>query len=183
MAIEEGELLSAVGRIVGGVEIDRDPRDLALQASAVPLDHGLGQCDPHPVQIRTIQGILEARERRLGGEILATDRVATAQQLLDRVGRESARIIAIRVATGDRVETLTHQRPDRMADLARLAPVIDAANQRLGQTHAPIAGFKQERAAIGTGMRLVELRHHRAAEQIRKQDTLSCGIVVHAKAS
>jgi hypothetical protein len=49
-----------------------------------------------------------------------------------------------------------------MSDLAGLAPIIDTADQSLAQTEALIAGLQQERAAIGTGVLLVELRHHRA---------------------
>jgi len=39
----EGQLLRAMRRIVGRVQIDRDPLGLALQALAMPLDHGIGQ--------------------------------------------------------------------------------------------------------------------------------------------
>jgi hypothetical protein len=58
---------------------------------------------------------------------------------------------------------LAHQIPDRMADLARLTPVIDAADQRLGQPKATVARLQQKRSAIGTGVLLVKLRHHLAA--------------------
>lgn len=39
MAVEEGQLLSAVSRIVGGVQVDREMFDLATsQPLAMPLD-------------------------------------------------------------------------------------------------------------------------------------------------
>jgi len=37
-----------------------------------------------------------------------------------------------------------------MADFARLASIIDAADQRLDQTELSIAGFQQDRTATGT---------------------------------
>src|SRR5450631_1154578 len=42
VAIEERELLSPMRRIVRGVKVNRDPLDLALQAPAMSLDHGVG---------------------------------------------------------------------------------------------------------------------------------------------
>jgi hypothetical protein len=62
-------------------------------------------------------------------------------------------------------------------------PVIDTADQRLGQPKATVACPQQDRSAIGTGMLLVKFRDYRLARQIRKQNTLSCAIVIHAKAS
>ena len=46
----------------------------------------------------------------------------------------------------------------------------------------PIAGLQQDRPAVGTGMVLVKFSDDRLARQIRKQNTLSCAIVIHAKA-
>ena len=71
VTVEEGQLLGAVGRVIGRIQIDRDPLGLALQPSAMALDHGLGERDPHPVQIRSIERILEARERRLRCQVLS----------------------------------------------------------------------------------------------------------------
>src|ERR1039457_1847754 len=183
VAVEEGELLRAMSRIVRRVQVNRDPLDLALQAPAMSLDHSVGEGNTHPVQIRPLKGVLEARQGRLRGQVLAIDRVAITEQLLDRIRSQSARIIGIRVAARNRIQTLAHQIPDRMADLARLASVIDAADQRLGQTEATVARLQQDRSAIGTGVFLIKLRDYRLTRQIRKQNTLSCAIVIHAKAS
>ncbi len=171
-----------MGRIVRGVEVDRDALDLALQAPPMSLDHGVGERDPHPVQIRPIKRVLEARERRLRSQVLATDWVAATEQLLDRISSQSARIIAIRVAAGNRIQALAHQMTDRVADLAGLASVIDAVDQCFGQPQSAVAGLKQDGAAVGTGVLLVKLCDNRPARQIRKQNTLSCAIVIHAKA-
>ena len=52
MTVEEGELLPAVGRIVRGIQVDRDVLDLALaQSLAVPLDYILGQRLAHAVEL------------------------------------------------------------------------------------------------------------------------------------
>jgi hypothetical protein len=53
----------------------------------------------------------------------------------------------------------------------------------VGQTNVPITRLQQDRPAIGTSVLLVKFRNQRVAQQIRKQNTLSCAIVIHAKAS
>src|SRR5438093_6038819 len=50
--VEEAELLLAVRRIVGGVEVDRDPRGPALESPAMVLDHGVGQDVPIAINSR-----------------------------------------------------------------------------------------------------------------------------------
>jgi hypothetical protein len=148
----------------------------------VPLEHGLGERDPHPVHIRPIERVLEARERGLRGQVFTPDGIATTQQLLNGIGTQSAGIVTIRITAGDGIQPLAQQIPDRVLDLARLASVIDAADQRLGQPEPSVAGLKQDRAAVETGMVLVKLGDHRLARRIRKQNTLACAIVSRAKA-
>lgn len=80
-------------------------RSITVSASAISIRY----------QIRPIKGVLKVRQRRLRSEVLATDRVATTQQLLDRIDRETARIVVIRVAAGNRIQLLPHQITDRMA--------------------------------------------------------------------
>lgn len=69
-----------------------------------------------------------------------------------------------------------------MADLARLTSVINRSDQCIGQAQPPVARLQQDRAAVGAGMFLVKLRDDRLVQEIRKQNTLSCDIVAHAKA-
>ena len=59
--------------------------------------------------------------------------VAITQQFLNRVDFQSARIISIWIAAGDAVQPMAYQSSDRVADLARLASVVDADDQRLQQ--------------------------------------------------
>jgi hypothetical protein len=43
--------------------------------------------------------------------------------------------------------------------------------------------LQQDRSAVGTGVLLFKFRNDRPVQQIGKQNTLSCAIVNHAKAS
>jgi hypothetical protein len=181
VTVEEGQLLRAMGRVIRRIQIDGDPLGLALQAPAMALNHGIGERHTHSIQIRPIERVLKTREGELRGQVLTLDRITTTEQLLDRIASQSAGIVAVQITAYDRIQPLAHQITDRVPDLARLASVIDAVDQCIGQTQPPIAGLKQDRSALGTGVVLVKLCDHRLARQIRKQNTLSCAIVIHAK--
>jgi hypothetical protein len=90
------------------------------------------------------------------------DRVAITEQFLRRVVSQSARIIGIRVAARNRIETLAHQISDRGGSCPtgvghlcrRSTPRSDRDSDRTLAAGCP---------AIGTGMLLVESSHQRAA--------------------
>jgi hypothetical protein len=70
-----------------------------------------------------------------------------------------------------------------VADLTRLASVVEAGGEALAQPQSRIGGLEQHRAAVGTPVRLIELGDQWLGKKIIKQNRLSCGIVSHAKAS
>lgn len=182
VAVEQAQLLRAVRRIVGGIEFYRDAPGLATQTPALALDYRLGQRFCHPIQRLGPHRVLETRQRRLRGECLSRDRIAPHQQLLDRVLGQARRVVAVRVPAGDCEHPLADQIIQCVPDLARLTLLAKAAAQSFGQPQPLIARLEQHRAAIGTAMRLIKLRHHALAEQRREQNTLCCAIVSHAKA-
>ena len=50
MPVEEGELLRAVGRVIGGVEVDRDPPGAPMEPLPMAVDHGRGEFAAHRVE-------------------------------------------------------------------------------------------------------------------------------------
>ena len=70
-----------------------------------------------------------------------------------------------------------------MSDLPGLPPVTKAAGQPLGQAEPLVGGLQEDRTAVGAAVPLVELRDDRLAEKTGEQNRLSCGSVLHAKAS
>jgi len=85
------------------------------------------------IRIRPIHRVLEERERGLRGQIPTLDRISATEQLLDRVGSQSARIVATWIAACDGIEPLAHQIPDGVTDLAALTQIPDATDQRIGR--------------------------------------------------
>jgi hypothetical protein len=76
---------------------------------------------------------------------------------VNRVAPQPACVIAIRVAAGDRIQTLAEQIAERVPDLARLAPVVDRVDQSLAQAEPLIARLEQDRSAVGAAVLLVKL--------------------------
>jgi hypothetical protein len=63
--LQEGELLLAMGGIVGVIQIDRNVASAASQPPTMPADHHVGERVGQPKQLAAPDGVLEARERRL----------------------------------------------------------------------------------------------------------------------
>ena len=161
VAIEEGQLLLAVGRIVGRIEVDRDARGPAFEPSAMVRDDGVGQPLPHREQLAPPHGILEPRERGLRGQGRPRDRIAVDQQFVDRVVPHPRSVVAVGVATGEPKDPLPEQLERLMLDLARLPRIGQARGQALGQPELGIDPLEQDRAAVGAGVLRVEGGDHR----------------------
>src|SRR5206468_1925763 len=73
MAVEEGELLRAVRRVIGRIEIDRDAPGPPMEAALMAHDHTRGESAPHRVEVLPADPIFEARDRGLRREWVADD--------------------------------------------------------------------------------------------------------------
>ena len=127
MPVEEAELLLAVGRIVGRIEVDRDAPGPALEPRAMLLDHEIGQPDARQIERLPPHGVLEPGERRLGGQVGTGERIALEQQLVHRILGQARGVVAVGVAAGDPVDALPHQLDQRVVDLAGLPRIAQAA--------------------------------------------------------
>jgi hypothetical protein len=59
MSIEERKLLLTVGRIVGRVQVDRDPSGAVAKPATMALDHRIRKRFAEPVQFAPINAVLE----------------------------------------------------------------------------------------------------------------------------
>jgi hypothetical protein len=176
-------LLGAVGRILGGIEIDGDVTSSAPQPFAVTLDHHLRERLSHPEKLASTDAVLEAREGRLRGQGLAVDRIPSHQHLVHGILGEARSIVAVRIATRDAENSLRQQFFDLVPDLAPVASVPQVLSEALCESESKIGGFEQHGTAIGAAMDLIEAHHDMLPKQIWKQQTLCRGIFGQAKAS
>ena len=129
VAIEEGQLLGAVGRIVGRIQIDRDTSGSAPQTTAMPFDHAVGQRFAHAKQLFAIPAIFKARQGRLRSQVFALDRIATHQQLVYRIGTQPGRIVGIRIPASDGHHPLGDQFHQLMLCFACLPLILQSLGE------------------------------------------------------
>ena len=176
-------LLRPVRRVVGRVQVDRDPPRPTLPALPVALDDALGQLPSHPVQGAPTRAVLEARQRRLRRQTLAGHRVPPQQQLVDGILGQMVGIVPVRMAARDAEHPLADQVFERVPDLLRRALVGQTPGEALDEVVYPLGRLEEHGATVGAGLLPVEGGHDRLAAEFREQNTLWYRGVRHAGAS
>jgi hypothetical protein len=107
VAVIARPFLRAVGRVVGRVEIEHDPRRGAAGGALAQIDQRQRPRDP--VASAQRDGILQAREGRLAGEGWIGPRQATADEPEQRIVAQRVGVILILVAAGDLIDALADE--------------------------------------------------------------------------
>jgi hypothetical protein len=170
-AIEERQLLGAVGLVLGHIEIDSDQAHAAPPAT-MPRNDRVGQRFVHREQHPRRGRVLEARDRRLRRQASAVDRIAPEQQLVEGIVGEAVGGIAIGMATGDRVDALGEQIAHPVRDARRDARIGHRRRQGGQQVEPAVGRREQDRAAIRTGVRLIKGGEDRPIGRVRKKNRL-----------
>ncbi|MDA1093883.1 MAG: hypothetical protein O3A25_11545 [Acidobacteria bacterium] len=181
--VEERQLLSAMGRIVGGVEIDRDPPGLPAAPPPMPLDHAHRQLARQPIEGGPPHVVLEPRDGRLGGECVARHRVPPEQQLVDGVVGEAVGIVAIGMAARDAEDALAEQVCQRVPDLAGLPIVAQFRGESRDEPILPFGRLEQDRPAIRARVLLIERGDEGLVEEVREEHSLWYRVGHYASAS
>jgi hypothetical protein len=143
--VEQRQLLLAVHRIVGVVDVEHDARRRPGEAPAVEID----LAEPNPHQRPPAGEVLQPRQCRLAHQVGASLGASAHRDLQRGIGAQGIDIVAVLVAGGD------HQHPRRrhlgvaVAHAGRIAIVAEWAGNRLGQPQ-PRGDFAQhDQAAVG----------------------------------
>ncbi len=155
VAVEESQLLLAVGWVDGGVQVEDD----LLRRLAMALEEQVEEDFGQAVQLARRDRVLEPRERGLGGQVVAGIRVAPAGDFQHRVGGEGVGVVAVLVATGYLIDALAQEIEEGLADLGRLAAIPQARCETLGQTRAAVHLGQPEEAAVGADLPAIEASH------------------------
>ena len=127
-----------------------------LEPRAMVLDDQVREGHARQIQRGPAHGVLEAGERRLGGQGRPGERIALEQELVDGVLGQPRAVVAIGVAAGDPEDALLHQLAQRVLDLAGLPPIGQAGRQPSSQPQAVVEGLEQHGPPIRAGVSLVE---------------------------
>jgi hypothetical protein len=174
-------LLTAVGRIVGHVQVDRHLPQPASEARAMSPNNPIEQRRRHPIQVSRPERILEPRQSRLRSQVIAIDGIPIDQRLVYRVGCQARRVVTIRIAAGQRKDALAEQLGYFMDDLVLIATINDAIGKSVNQAKSAIRGLQQDGAAVRAAVVDVEAGHKALSEKVGEQ-TLCRGRLGHVKA-
>ena len=156
MPVEETELLSAMSRVIGWIQIDCNAACFAVQPLGVVFDHNIGQAFGNAKQVLGIDGVLEAGQCGLRPEALPVNRVALEQQLLNRIVGQGIRIITVRIAGCNAVYALAEKIQITVNNLPGLSCVAHEIVETFGQREIVIYSFEKNGAAIGIAVWLIE---------------------------
>jgi hypothetical protein len=182
VAVEERQLLLAVRGVVGGIQVDRDPRGAPVQPAPLLRDHGIGQHVRHRVQLARAHGVLEPRQRRLRGQAESHERIAAHHRLVDRVVNQPGRVVAVGVACAQPEDALLQQLDHLVHDLAR-EPVVETGGQPFGQAELAVERLEQHQAAVGAGVRQVEAGDDRLRKPVALEGHLGYTVCSHRASS
>src|SRR5215471_6075082 len=126
----EGKFLLAMGRVFRMIEVqDNRGRGLGIAGNEV-VDERLGK----PVEVRAGHLMFEPGKGRSTRQVLGRiERYAFHTQLKHGIIPEAVRIIAVRIAGGNLVDTLGEEVPERMVNIRRVALVTHGGSQALCQ--------------------------------------------------
>src|ERR1039458_7080553 len=124
-------------------------RSITLPARASPIRRKFLRSDR----------VLKARQRRLRGQIKSRNRIAVEQQLVNRIGTQTGRVVGVGIAAGERRHPLRKKLLQRMIDVACLPLVWQASSQAANQPVAALGSLQQDGSAIRTALPLLELQY------------------------
>jgi hypothetical protein len=183
VAIEQGQLLIAVGRVVGRIQVDGDASGFAAEPLAMSLDDEIGKCGPESIQGQGTDRVLEAAERRLRSQGIALDGIPAKQQLVDRVVRQAGCIVGIGITAGEAKDPLGDEIAKLVGNLPRLPVIAEACRERGCQPQAIVSSLQEHCAPVGAAVLLVEGDDDGLGSELREQQTGCRGMLGHAKAS
>jgi hypothetical protein len=157
MPVEEAELLRTMGWVISRIHIDGYTSCFAMQPFGVMIDHNIGQAFSHAEQVLGIDRVLEARQCWLGPKALTVDRITVEQEFLNWIICQGVRIITIRVAGCNTVDTLSEKIQVAMNDFPWLPRIAHTNIETFSQSEIVIYSFEQNSSSIGATIRLIEV--------------------------
>jgi hypothetical protein len=134
IAVEEAELLLAVGRVVGGVHVEDDD----LTGAGVGFKVQVKKPVREPAQVFGGHLVFEAGERGLGGQVRGTLWSLAGHDLENRVSGQGRSIVVVFIALGNGEQPLSHQGQKMVLHLVGITVVMEAAGGFVGETIAVI---------------------------------------------
>ena len=144
MGVEQAQLLAAMDRVEGVVDIQRDPLRHLAERAAVDIDQSPAQAQQRP----RIRQVLQPRDGRLRTQV-PVRRHAFERQLEQRIGAQAGRVVAVFVASRD------HQQPEAddigqcVHGAVGITRILDAGGQTVGHRKPALDLAQNQQTAVG----------------------------------
>src|SRR5918994_6222113 len=165
MMVIEGELLLAMGRVLGMIQVeDNGGRRLGIAGNEV-VHEGLGE----PVEIRAGHPVFESGEGGGTRQILCRIKRDTFHtQFKHGIVPETVRIIPISIARSNLIDPLGEEVAQRVVDIRRMAFVAHRGGQPLGEADLSVNPSEQEGAKVGGQRPAIKIGVDRVSRYRRK---------------
>ena len=177
IAVEETPLLTAVHRVVGGVDVQNDPtRRPPLRPKEALHQQPVDRLGPVgdlvvarvPITRKTLQAVQRALARKGRAPLAPRGRKLAREDLEHRVKAQPLVVVEVLMAKRQGVHPLVQQRPQLMLHPPRVPAVLKAGGQAGDELHAPLGLAQQESARIRGDRPAVGSGRHVAATQALK---------------
>ena len=156
MGVEQRQLLLAVHRIAGIVDVQRDGGGRDREGAAEDVDQG----GRHPRHLKPRGRVLQPAHGRLRTQRAAALRRLAHGQLEQGIGAQGVAVVRILVTARDREHAEAQHRRQRVDHQRRVAPLPDAARQRLGQAEPAFRPAQQDQPAVRRDQPAPEIGGH-----------------------
>ena len=156
VGVEQRQLLVAVHRVAGVVDVEGDRRRRGGEAAAEDVDQG----GRHARHLDARRRVLQPVHGRLGAQVAAALRRPADGQFEQRIGAQGVTVVGVLIPAGDREHAEAQHRRERVHHQRRVAPVPDAARQRLGQAEPAFRPAQQDQPAVGRDQPALEIGGH-----------------------
>jgi hypothetical protein len=130
-----------------------------------------------------LEGVLEARQGRLRGQIGTGFRIPPQEKLEQRIAPEPGGVVTILVAGRQAVDPLLEESQRVVPHPRGVATVRQVGQDPLGETETPVSGLEEQQASVRGRRRLVELGQNGATEKAWENETLCRRIQSQEEAS
>ena len=144
-AVEEAELLLAVGGVVGGIEVEQNLTALAHLVAA-ETDELLDQSVIEVHQVAGARRVLPATEGGLRAQRVAESLIG--DDLQHRIVAQTIGIVSVFVAGHDLVDALSKQFERIVADALVCPRIAEQCSQIAGQMMALVEGAQRQQAGV-----------------------------------
>ena len=143
VGVEEPQLLRAMHRVEGVVDVEDDPAGHLAEAAAVEPDHGPAHAQqrPRPRQV------LEPRDGRLRAERGLLGQMVE-RELEHRVVAQAVGVVAVLVAGRDHQQAEAQDGGDAVPDPLRGARVVDAGGEPIGDAEPMLDLAQGQQATV-----------------------------------